>query len=81
MTSGASEQSVEEAVATLASPGLSQVEEKLLAFARDSVRYQVAPMQARAKALVQELGEEQGAEAVGVAAIANGLVRLGMLVS
>ncbi len=81
VTSGASEQSVEEAVATLASPGLSQVEEKLLAFARDSVRYQVAPMQARAKALVQELGEEQGAEAVGVAAIANGLVRLGMLVS
>ena len=76
---GVSERSVEEAVATFASD--SQVEEKLLAFARDSVRYQVAPMQARAKAFVHELGEELGAEAVGVAALANGLVRLGMLVS
>jgi AhpD family alkylhydroperoxidase len=81
VTHGASQQSVEEAVATFASPGISQAEEKLLAFARDSVRYQVAPMQARAKALVHELGEEQGAEALGVAAVANGLVRLGMLVS
>jgi hypothetical protein len=78
---GASERTVEEALTTFASPGLSPMEEKLLAFARDSGRYQVPPMQVRAKALVDELGEERGAEAFGVASLANGLVRLGMLLA
>ena len=71
---------IDSALASLASPRLSAVESRMLSWARNTVYYKTAPIQAEARALVAEVGEAVALEAVGVASLANAVVRLAMLV-
>ena len=71
--------SIDAALEHLAAPGGDPIEEKIIALARDSVHYRPAEIQDRARALVDELGPERLLEAVAVAALANAIVRIGML--
>jgi len=63
----------------LASPSLDRTEALLVVYARETVRYRPAAMQERTRALLGELGPDRALEAVGIAALANAVVRLGML--
>ena len=49
-------------------------------FARETIWYEPAPLQRRARILRARLSSAQFLEAVGVAAIANGLCRMGATV-
>lgn len=60
----------------LDAPQLTPVERDLLGFARETVWYQPARIQRRARALRDQLSDEQLTEAVGVLALANALCRL-----
>lgn len=55
---------------------LTSVERTLLGFARETVWYQPASIQRRARALRAQLSDEQFTEAIGVLALANALCRL-----
>ncbi len=79
MDCGFSEKEFEEALATLSSPHLSENEEKLLAWTRETIHFQNAPMQSRIRALAKEVGEPMMLEAIGVASLANSTVRLAVL--
>jgi alkylhydroperoxidase family enzyme len=79
MELGFSEEEFEEAISTLTSPRLSVQEQKLLAWTRETVHYQTGPMQKRVKALSQEIDNEVLLEAIGLAALANSVVRLAVL--
>jgi alkylhydroperoxidase family enzyme len=70
---------IEHAMATLRSPRLAQREAGLLAWARDTVYYEPSSIQQKSRALDAELGDDALLEAIGVAALANGIVRLAML--
>jgi hypothetical protein len=70
---------VEGALATLSSDRLPQHERALLAWARDTVHYQIAAIQKRTRALAAGIGSPAALEAIGVAALANAVVRLAML--
>ncbi|MBC5765913.1 carboxymuconolactone decarboxylase family protein [Ramlibacter albus] len=64
---------------SLADAQLDPMEEPLLAWARDTVRYQTLDIQKRTHALRERIGAERTLEAIGVAALANATVRLAML--
>jgi len=64
----------------LDAPELDPVERLLVAFARETIWYEPAPLQRRARALRDHLSSEQVLEAIGVAALANGLCRMGAIV-
>jgi len=66
---------------TLESPKLSEVEAKLLPFARATIRYEPYKMQERTAQLATELGPEVALEAVGVSAMGNMIIRLVMLLA
>jgi hypothetical protein len=51
----------------------------VLAWVRDTVRYQPGQIQARTRALAEAIGGEAALEAVGIAALANSTVRVAML--
>jgi alkylhydroperoxidase family enzyme len=70
---------VENAMATLRCPQLAQREAGLLAWARDTVYYEPWSIQQKTRALGAELGAAALLEAIGVASLANGTVRLAML--
>lgn len=70
---------VDRILAHLASPALDRREALLLPFARESVRYQNLAIQERVRELSGRLRNEEVLEAVGVAAIANMLCRLSVL--
>ncbi len=76
---GFSELEFEEALSTLTSPRLSVQEQKILAWTRETVHYQTGPMQKRIKALSQEIDNEVLLEAIGLASLANSVVRLAVL--
>ena len=76
-----SEPEVETCLATLASPRLEPFEVALLNWVRSTVHYEPATVQSQTRALVQEIGIERALEAVGVAALANSLARLAMLMA
>lgn len=63
-------------IAHLDSPALTPAERALLGFARETVWYQPAGIQRRARALREELGAPALLEAIGVLALANALCRL-----
>ena len=63
----------------LASPRLDAAEAALVPWARDTVRYQAAPMQRRTRALMELLGPQAALEAVGTASLANAVLRIAML--
>ncbi|MDM0029464.1 carboxymuconolactone decarboxylase family protein [Variovorax saccharolyticus] len=71
---------IESAIATLHCPRLAQREAGLLAWARDTVYYEPSSIQQKTRALGAELGDADALlEAIGVASLANGTVRLAML--
>ena len=61
-------------------PQLDPVERVLVPFARETIWYEPAPLQRRARALQERLTNPQVLEAIGVAAMANGLCRMGAMV-
>lgn len=69
-----------EAILThLAGPELDEVERVLVPFARETIWYEPARIQRRARALREQMSEPQLVEAIGVAALGNGLCRMGAI--
>jgi hypothetical protein len=73
--------SVDAAVRTLADARLPPREAPLLSWVRDTIHYQTGAVQARTRALLNDIGRDATLEAIGVAALANGAVRLAMLLA
>jgi len=70
---------VEAALATLDSARLPSSESRLLPWARATVHYQSFAIQEQTRALTAEIGDSAALEAIGIAALANAMVRLAML--
>ena len=66
-------------LSALGSPALEPFESSILAWVRDTVHYQPRTIQEQTRKLGVEIGGAALLEAVGVAALANGTVRLAML--
>jgi uncharacterized peroxidase-related enzyme len=78
---GLAHEAADETLDRLDSPALDPLERELVRFARDTVRYRPAEIHDRTRALRDEIGPDRTLEAVGVAALANAVVRLAMLVT
>lgn len=78
-TLGFSDDEFDTALSSLTSPRLPVHEQSILAWTRETVNYQTGPIQQRLRALAQEMEPEVLLEAIGVAALANSVVRLGVL--
>jgi len=72
---------VDTALRTLADPRLPSREAALLSWVRDTVHYQTPIVQARTRTLLNDIGRDATLEAIGVAAFANGVARLAMLLA
>ena len=70
---------VEATLLALDSKRLAPHEARLLSWVRDTVYYQTAAIQNQTRALAAQIGDAAVLEAIGVAALANGTVRLAML--
>ena len=70
----------EEVLAHLASPALDAVESALVPFVRETLWYQPAPLQRRARQLLDELNEAELLETIGLAAFANAVCRLSVAI-
>lgn len=68
---------VTEILAHLSSPLLDPVEASLVAFARETVWYQPAQIQRKARHLAAAMGQARFLEVAGLAALANAVCRLG----
>jgi AhpD family alkylhydroperoxidase len=77
---GLTEAAVAQVLTHLDAPELDAVERLLVPFARETIWYEPAPLQRRARALLDHLSGPQVLEAIGVAALANGLCRMGAVV-
>ncbi len=66
-------------LANLGGPELERREAALLPFARETVRYQASVLQRRTRALADALSVAEVIEAVGIAALANVVARLSIL--
>jgi AhpD family alkylhydroperoxidase len=77
---GLKEATLTQVLTHLDAPELDPVERLLVPFARETIWYEPAPMQRRARALRDRLSGPQLLEAIGVAALANGLCRMGAMV-
>lgn len=73
------EAEIDSALATLRCARLSQREESLLSWVRDTVYYQLGAIQKKTATLAAEIGTASVLEAIGTAALANATVRLAML--
>lgn len=71
---------LEEVLAHLVSPALDTVESEAVTFARETIWYQPAPIQRRARQLSEKLERAQLSELVGISAFANMLCRLDAVV-
>jgi uncharacterized peroxidase-related enzyme len=69
----------ERVLSHLASPALDPVESVVVPFARETVWYESAPLQRRARAVQEVLTTEQFLELVAVTALANAVCRLAFL--
>src|SRR5207247_11284695 len=67
-------------LANLGSPRLDAREALLVPFARETVRYQPAAMQRRMRELAKRLGPEDILEVVGIAALANAVCRMSVVI-
>ncbi|MCC6523271.1 MAG: hypothetical protein IT373_11460 [Polyangiaceae bacterium] len=76
---GLAPEAIDQALAHLASPACDALEAQLLGYARDTVRFRPAEIQVRTRALADAIGPARTLETVGVAALANAVVRLAML--
>ncbi|MGH9388367.1 MAG: carboxymuconolactone decarboxylase family protein, partial [Vicinamibacteria bacterium] len=79
VSEGFKEGDVQEVLSHLGSPALDPREAAIVPFARETVRYQPAQIQGRARALRAVLKEDEFLELVGVVALANAVARLGVL--
>jgi AhpD family alkylhydroperoxidase len=77
---GLKEATVTQILTHLDAPELDPVERLLVPFARETIWYEPALVQRRARALRDRLRGEQLLEAIGVAALANGLCRMSAMV-
>jgi len=73
---GLSRATLGQVLAHLDAPELDPVERLVVPFARETIWYEPAALQRRARALRDRLEVGQFLEAVGVAALANGLCRM-----
>lgn len=71
---------IERILTHLDGPELDPVEQLLVPFARETIWYEPARIQRRARALREHISEPQLVEAIGVAALGNGLCRMGAIV-
>jgi alkylhydroperoxidase family enzyme len=78
---GFSEEALSNVLTHLDAPELDPVERLLVPFARETIWYEPAPLQRRARALRDQLTPTQFLEAIGVVSLANGLCRLGAIVA
>lgn len=78
---GLSEAARTQVLTHLDAPELHPLERLLVPFARETIWYEPAPLQRRARALRDRLTPPQFVEAIGVLALANGLCRMGALVA
>ena len=76
---GLSEKDVGEILAALSSPLLSDTEERLLRWTRETVWYEPRVIQNSTRRLRDEVGESLTLEAIGTAAIGNTLARLSLV--
>jgi alkylhydroperoxidase family enzyme len=60
-------------------PELDETERLVVPFARETIWYEPARIQRRARVLKERLTEPQLVEAIGVAALGNGLCRMGAI--
>jgi AhpD family alkylhydroperoxidase len=74
---GMSDAEIEHVLTHLDAPNLDPVERVLVPFARETIWYEPAPLQRRARTVRDQLSGTQFVEAIGVLALANGLCRLG----
>ena len=70
---------VDEVLDTLSSPRLDAREARLVPFARETVRYQPAVIQARAGQVCRDLSPAEATELFGMIALANAICRLSVL--
>lgn len=77
---GVEEDTVTQVLTHLDAPELDPVERLMMPFARETIWFEPAPIQRRARALRDHLSAAQVLEGIGVAALANGLCRLGATV-
>ncbi len=80
MDMGFTEREFEDALSTLTSPRLNEQEQMILTWTRETIHYQTGPIQKRMRELAQEVDDDVILlEAIGVAALANSMVRLAVL--
>ena len=77
---GLKESTLAQILTHLDAPELDPIERLLVPFARETIWYEPAPLQRRARMLRDRLSGPQLLEAIGVAALANGLCRMGATV-
>ncbi len=72
---------LEDALRHLRSPAFDDLERVLVPFARETVWYQPAPVQRRARAVLEQVTPAQFVSAVGIAGLANAFCRLGPVIA
>jgi hypothetical protein len=77
---GLKESTLAQVLTHLDAPELDPIERLLVPFARETIWYEPAPLQRRARMLRDRLSGPLLLEAIGVASLANGLCRMGATV-
>jgi AhpD family alkylhydroperoxidase len=78
---GLKEAALAQVLTHLDAPELEPVERLLVPFARETIWYEPAPLQRRARVIRDQLTRAQFFEAIGVMSLANGLCRMGAVVT
>jgi alkylhydroperoxidase family enzyme len=76
---GLAQDEIDTILATLGSPKLGTREARLVRFARDTVRYQPGPIQARMREICAGFSREETVEAAAFLSLANALCRLSVV--
>jgi AhpD family alkylhydroperoxidase len=79
-TEGLKKSALAQVLSHLDAPELDAIERLLVPFARETIWYEPAVLQRRARTLRDRLSSPQLLEAIGVASLANGLCRMGAMV-
>jgi alkylhydroperoxidase family enzyme len=79
-TEGLDEAALAQVLGHLDARDLTPLERALVPFARETIWYEPAPLQRRARALRDALTRPQFVETIGVVSLANGLCRMGAFV-
>jgi len=76
---GMSPEEIDINLSTLSDPKLSPLEQRVLAWTRNTVRYETEQIQKTTRTLGEDIGAERLLEAIGVASLANAAVRLAVI--